>query len=237
MGVMIAERLCPKGKVKVLLGGSINGVDAQQRFNPDLVDFQRRIEICRALGIPESALVIGFVGRIVVDKGVVELVKACESLLDDYPSFHLLMVGPFESRDSVPPSIENILRTHPNIHCTGMDWNTPPLYSAMDVVVLPSYREGFPSVPLEAGAMRLPVVATTVPGCVDAVIDGVTGILVPPRDCEALADAVKKYLNSPDLRLRHGRAGRERVLREFGQEDIWKAIHAEYQRLLSVGES
>jgi len=81
--------------------------------------------------------------------------------------------------------------------------------------------------------MGLPVVATLVPGCVDAVQDGVTGILVAPHDHAALAEAIRKYLNDPDLRSKHGRAGRERVLRDFQQEAIWEAMYQEYARLLA----
>ena len=115
-----------------------------------------------------------------------------------------------------------------------MNRDTPPLYAAMDVVVLPTYREGFPVVPMEAAAMELPVVATEVPGCVDAVQDSVTGTLVPPRDASALTEAIRHYLLDPELRRQHGRAGRERMLREFRQEDIWEELYAEYTRLLQM---
>jgi glycosyltransferase involved in cell wall biosynthesis len=107
-----------------------------------------------------------------------------------------------------------------------------PLYLAMDIVSLPTYREGLPNVPLEAAAMARPVVATRIPGCVDAVADGETGILVPPRNAEALAEALRRYLDDPDLRRRHGAAGRDRVLRQFRQEIIWEALYREYSRLL-----
>jgi glycosyltransferase involved in cell wall biosynthesis len=113
-----------------------------------------------------------------------------------------------------------------------MDWNTPNLYAAMDLVVLPTYREGFPNVPLEAAAMELPVIATRIPGCIDAVQDGVTGVLIPPGDVTALTRAIERYLTHPVLRRAHGAAGRERVLREFRQGMIWEALYLEYLRLL-----
>jgi glycosyltransferase involved in cell wall biosynthesis len=114
-----------------------------------------------------------------------------------------------------------------------MDWNTPPLYAAMDMLVLPTHREGFPNVPLEAAAMEVPVVATRIPGCVDAVSDDETGILVPPRDPASLTAAIRRYLRDPVLRRRHGTAGRQRVLREFQQEALWAALHDEYEHLLT----
>ncbi len=102
----------------------------------------------------------------------------------------------------------------------------------MDVCVLPSYREGFPNVPLEAAAMGLPVVTTAVPGCRDAVVHGVTGTLVAPRDPAALAKAVGRYLADRELRRRHGRAGQVRVRTAFKPEEIWEQLATCYDRLL-----
>jgi glycosyltransferase involved in cell wall biosynthesis len=228
----IAEGVCPAGKIKVLLSGSGNGVDAENRFNPARVGERNRHEVRVRLDIPQDALVIGFVGRVVRDKGVVELIQAWETLNKEFDSLHLLIVGPFESQDPVPLGVRGTLRHDPGIRLTGMVGDVSPLYSAMDVVALPTYREGFPNVPLEAAAMELPVVASRVVGCVDAVQDGMTGTLVPPHDSAALTDAIRLYLNDPDLRRRHGQAGRERVLREFRQEAIWEALYQEYVRLL-----
>jgi glycosyltransferase involved in cell wall biosynthesis len=224
--------ICPPGKIEVLLGGSGNGVDAAGRFDPDAYDDGVRAATRARFGIPRDAVVIGFVGRIVRDKGVVELAAAWRELRGRYPHLHLLLVGPFEPQDPVPAETERLLRDDPRVHLAGMDWNTPPLYAAMDLAVLPTYREGFPNVPLETAAMRLPVVATRIPGCVDAVADGATGLLVPPRDAEALRAALARYLDDPELRLLHGAAGRERVLREFRQEALWEALYDVYRRLL-----
>lgn len=230
--VAVDEGLCPPGKIRVLLGGSGNGVDASGQFDPASLDPDARATTRSRLGIPADAVVVGFVGRIVRDKGVAELAEAWSRLRGRHPEAHLLMVGPFEPQDPIPSAVESILREDPRVHLAGMDWNTPPLYAAMDLVVLPTYREGFPNVPLEAAAMRLPVIATRIPGCVDAVEDGVTGTLVPVQDSASLADALEGYLTDAALRHRHGKAGRERVLREFRQEAIWEAMHQEYARLL-----
>jgi glycosyltransferase involved in cell wall biosynthesis len=224
--------VCGPDKIKVLQRGSGNGVDAMGRFHPDAQDGSDRGRTRARFGIPEGAVVIGFVGRIVRDKGIVELVEAWKQLRQAYPQLHLLLVGPFEPEDPVPAATEAVLREDPRVHLAGLDWDTPPLYAAMDLVALPSYREGLPNVPLEAAAMRLPVVATRIPGCVDAVADGTTGVLVPPRDAISLAAALHAYIEDLDLRSRHGRAGRERVLREFRQEVIWEALYEEYCRLL-----
>jgi glycosyltransferase involved in cell wall biosynthesis len=230
----VAEGLCQPDKITVLHHGSINGVAAETAFNPARVGGMVRAAARGRYGIPLDAEVIGFVGRVVRDKGLVELVEAWQTLRAERPELHLLVVGPFEPQDPLPPEVEKLLRTDPRVHLTGMNWDTPPLYTAMDVVVLPTYREGFPIVPIEAAAMELPVVATEVPGCVDAVQDSVTGTLVPPRDAAALTEAIRLYLLDPELRRRHGRAGRERVLREFRQEDIWEELYAEYTRLLQM---
>jgi glycosyltransferase involved in cell wall biosynthesis len=229
--VAVAEPLCAPDKITVLLGGSGNGVDALGRFDP-VGNAAHRETIRASLGIPPNADVIGFVGRIVRDKGVVELAAAWSALRDAYPDTHLLLVGPFEPQDPIPREVETLLRNDPRVHLTGHTLQTAPFYAAMDLVVLPTYREGFPNVPLEAASMELPVVATRIPGCVDAIQDGVTGTLVPPRDAAALTTAITTYLAHPSLRRAHGQAGRERVLREFRQEAIWAALRAHYEALL-----
>jgi len=229
--VAVAEQLCPPDKITVLLGGSGNGVDAEGRFDPQR-EPDRRDRAREHLGIPPNADVIGFVGRVVRDKGVIELATAWSTLRDAYRNAHLLIVGPLEPQDPIPRDVEDLLRHDPRVHLTGQVRETAPLYPAMDLVVLPTYREGFPNVPLEAASMELPVVATRVPGCTDAVEDGVTGTLVPPRDAAALADAIGSYLRDADRRRSHGRAGRRRVLKSFRRELIWEALRTYYTTLL-----
>jgi len=228
----VSEGLCPAAKVHVLHSGSIDGVDSEGRFHPKIETEEVRAARRRSFGIPPEALVIGYVGRIVRDKGVGELVEAWEQLAREFPQLHMLVVGEFEPQDPVPAAVEQTLRATERIHLAGFSTDTPSLYAAMDVVVLPSYREGMGLVLLEAGAMGLPVVATRIPGIVDAVLEGKTGTLVPPRDPSALAEAIRKYLRDPELRLQHGLLGRERVVRDFRPERLWEATYQEYVHLL-----
>jgi len=230
--IAVREALCPARKIKVLVNGSANGVDALVRFNPRYVAGDRRAVLRRRWQIPAGALVIGFVGRLVRDKGIAELTQAWRTLREEYANSHLLLVGDYEPQDPVSADLRGCLRSDPRVHLTGWIDNVAEAYAAMDVLALPTYREGLPYAPLEAAAMQLPVVATAVPGCVDAVEDGLTGALVPTHDAEALARALRRYLDSPDLRRAHGRVGRERVLREFRPHMLWEALYQEYSRLL-----
>jgi glycosyltransferase involved in cell wall biosynthesis len=230
--VAIRSHICPAGKIKVLLGGSTNGVDGEGRFNPAQVGEGARRETRPRYEIPAEALVVGFVGRVVRDKGMLELTEAWKVLRAELPGLHLLVVGPFEPTDPVPAAVEGLLKGDCRIHLTGWVDDTPPLYAAMDLLVLPSYREGFGYAAVEAASMGLPVVATRIPGCVDAVEDGITGTLIPSRDAKALIEAIRRYLADPALRLQHGQAGRARVLRDFSRQEMWGALYGEYTRLL-----
>jgi glycosyltransferase involved in cell wall biosynthesis len=228
----IALALVSPNKSGTLVNGSGQGVDATGRFDPRRLTPGAGDAVRERFGIPADAPVVGFVGRLVRDKGIVELWAAWTTLRERFPDLHLLLVGSWEPHDPIPRAVRSTLEDDPRVHVAGWDWNTPPLYAAMDLVTLPTYREGFPNVPLEAAAMELPVVATRIPGCVDAVADGTTGALVPARDSAALAAAIGGYVADPDLRRRHGQAGRERVLREFRPERIAEDMLALYRKVM-----
>lgn len=228
------ERLCPPEKIKVLHHGSVSGVDAAGTYHPIGPDGDSRITVRAEHGIPAEALVLGFVGRVVRDKGVVELARTWQTLRGEFPHVHLLIVGPTEAHDPPPAEIEALRTGDERVHWTGEVEVTRVhrYYRALDLVVLPTYREGFGTVLLEAAALELPVVATRVPGCLDAVIDGQTGTLVPPRNVEALAEAVRAYLRDGERRRQHGLAGRARVVRDFDPMAFCAAQHTEYLLLL-----
>jgi len=218
--------------IEVLAAGTTNGVDGDRLFAPWRVSQSDAARTRRTLGIPTELRVLGFVGRIVRDKGVEDLLEAWKELREEFPDLQLAIVGPEEPQDPLSPEAQKLLRSDPRIRLTGFVESMPSAYAVMDVVVLPTYREGYPNVPLEAGAMERPVVATRVTGCVDAVVDGETGTLVPPRDPRALAEALRAYLNDPALRRKHGKAARQRVLRDYRPERLWLHTSWIYEDLL-----
>lgn len=231
---LLTQRLCAPHKCTTLAQGAGNGVSAQSRWNPAHVSNDDVQRLRKQLGLPAGAPVIGYIGRLARDKGVAELADAWRAVSAQHPNAQLLLLGASDVRDPVSASVLERLRTDPNVHFAGRVPDPLPYYALMDVVALPSYREGMPNVALEAAAMAVPVVATRVTGCVDAVQHGVTGLLVEPRSAAALAHALDFYLQKPALAQRHGRAGRERMLRDFRPEPIWHACHAEYDQLIEA---
>lgn len=230
----IDESLVAAEKAVVFGCGSGNGVDAQSRYNPDSYPDAERQRMRAALEIPEAVPVVGFVGRIVRDKGIPELASAWSMVRDGHPSARLLLIGPVEQNDPVSPAVLQQLREDPSVVLVQELREAAPYYSIMDLVVLPSHREGFPNVPLEAAAMGLPVVTTDAVGCIDAVVDDVTGTIVPRGSTTELASAITRYLTDSDLRRRHGVAGRARVLRDFAPERIWESTLVLYRSLLAA---
>ena len=209
-----ASRLLSSSEGRVLGAGG-NGVDLG-RFDAARVE-EWRGAVRGDLGISETAPCFGFVGRLVGDKGVAELLSSYRTLGSREPAPHLLVVGPFEERDAVSSEVRAAFDAEPRIHWVGEREDVERYYAAMDFLVLPSYREGFPNVPLEAAAMGRATVATRVPGCVDAVVDGQTGLLVESRSAVELTAAIAAYLDDPALARAHGEAARQRVRADFSR--------------------
>ncbi|MDA1314564.1 MAG: glycosyltransferase family 4 protein [Acidobacteria bacterium] len=215
----------------VLPTQSSNGLDAR-RFEAGPALRASAHGIRERLGIPQSATVIGFVGRLTRDKGIYELVQAFERLKQAYPEMHLLLVGPYEEGDPVARSTRIKIQIEPRIHLAGPIEDVAPYYHAMDMVALPSYREGLPMTVLKAGAAGKPVVGSTATGMADAVIHGQTGLLVPVGDIPSLSEAFTRLLDDPAYGLALGQAGHDHVVAQFQQEKLWADLTALYRSLL-----
>jgi glycosyltransferase involved in cell wall biosynthesis len=222
----VALGVAPSAKMQLLGSGSSNGVDVE-RFSPGPSDVRSR------LNIPDEAPVVGFVGRLTRDKGIPELVEAFDTILKDAPEARLLLVGWFDaSEDALGAGVRARIESHPRIHCTGFVVDTAPYYRAMDLMVLPSWREGFPNVVLEAAATGLPVITTECTGSRDSVVPEVTGLLIPPGYPEAISEAVLKLLRDPRQRRRMGDAARDWVCAHFADELVLRLATAFYSSLL-----
>jgi len=229
---IVELRLCDRRKLRVLGHGASHGVDLE-RYPTTWGSAGERLR--RELGIPEDGLVIGFVGRIVGDKGIKELAAAWRILRDQYTRLHLLLCGAFEPAEAVSRRTRRALEDDPRVHLIGeRDPEMPAVYSAIDIVVLPSRREGLPNVALEAAAMRRPLVGTRVTGLVDAVVDGETGLLVNAGDAPALAVAVGRLVSDHALRRQMGEAARWYVAARFDQRDVSRRLIEEYRRLIEA---
>lgn len=215
----------------VLAHGSSNGVDAS-RFLRTHASERKAAELRSCLELPADAPVIGFVGRLTRDKGIAELVQAFDRLRARRPELRMLFIGDREPGDPLPDEVNQRLDRDPHIICTGAVPDAALYYQLMTVYCLPTHREGFPNSVLEAQASGLAVVTTTATGAVDSVQDGVTGLLVPPKDSGALAQALERLLADPALAARMAAAGRERVVRDFRPQLVWEALAELYRDLL-----
>lgn len=227
--------IAPGHAIDVLGHGSSNGVSTE-RFD-GARKAATRAAMRHALGIDQDAPVIGFVGRLTGDKGIDDLVGAfLDLILPQRPDARLVLLGDFEPGDPVDGETRRTIDAHDAIVTRPFVSDLADEYAAFDVLAFPSYREGFPNVPLEAAACGLPVVGYRATGTVDAVLDGSTGTLVEVGDHRALGAALLAYLDDPELARAHGRAGHERAARDFQPEAIWRAWLEEYRGMLDGGE-
>lgn len=202
----------------VIWNGSAKGLDLTAFDVSKKTEYAR--EIRAQYGIPSGSLVMGFVGRLGREKGCNELFVAFRKLKEQFPGLKLLFVGPIEKEDTIEPDLLEYFRTCDDIIKTDRVTNVEKYISAMDVFVLPSYREGFGMSVIEASAMEVPVVVTKYPGPSSAMLEGVTGISVPVQNCEELAIAVADLLSDGEKRVTMGRAGRNFVENSYEQKEF-----------------
>ena len=230
---MITLKLTKQEKAIVLCHGSSKGIDVN-KFSINCDTIRQALEFREKYGIPKNSFVIGFIARIVKDKGIVELVEVFKKILCRYPDARLLVIGPEESGDVIDDDCRQWLKHSPNVIIMGRIASTAIIssYNLFDVFVFPSHREGFPNVVLEAAAMGVPTIGFNVTGVVDSIVDDETGTVVSMKDVDAMAKAVMNYLDDMELRVKHGLNARRRVVRDFQPSMLWEAYYREYCQLL-----
>jgi glycosyltransferase involved in cell wall biosynthesis len=222
--------ICPRERIQ-LLG---NGIDIQ-RFDRNRVDPATLAHLRSTLGLPSGVPVIGFVGRLVVEKGILELARAVQQVQSRFGPVTLLIVGGVDREKAGALNHEDIQAAAGTATCifAGVRQDMPDMYALMDVFALPSYREGFPRAPMEASAMGAPCVVTNVRGCREAVEHERNGLIVPLRDVDALAEALIRLLRDHDLRRAMGDAGRRMAHEQFDERLVFQRVLAAYHRLLN----
>lgn len=226
------NNLISSGGSKVLGNGSTTGVDTNY--------FKQSEELNKkALGLREQwswnteNFTYVFVGRIVNDKGINELIQAFCKLNDQNKKTRLLLVGPYEnSRDPLHEQTISIINDHPNIVTTGFVDDVRPYMLASDVLVFPSYREGFPNVPMQAGALGLPLIVTDINGCNEIVEHKKNGLIIPIKNEHQLFISMKDVYENKLLFNDLSRESRDSIVNRFQQEIIWQEILKEYMHVL-----
>lgn len=231
--VAIAEKISRPERL-LQIGNGISLI----RFDPNRVGARVRRDVRAELGFKDDDLVIGMIGRLVAEKGYLDAFAAAKLVAAREPRARFIFIGGFENK---PDAIrEDELERQDVAHVArflGHRDDVEQLYAAMDLFMLPSHREGMPRALMEAAAMGKACVATDVRGCRQTVEHGVTGLLVPARDPEALADAILKLLADPAIRTRMGDAGRAKARAEFDENSVISAILDTYERLTQQPKS
>lgn len=226
--IMIQNTLCSPMKLKVIGAGSSNGINSTY-FSRTQEVMDRATQIKASLGITEQFVFI-FVGRIVTDKGINELLRAFQRVNKVESECKLLLVGPLEP-DLDPLSSESLtlLQTDPSILSVGYQNDVRPYFALAHCLAFPSYREGFPNVVLQAGAMELPAIVSNINGCNEIIIPQQNGMIIPVKDEEALYTAMLEMVQNKGRYQHFKDNARSSITQRYEQKVIWEALLEEYR--------
>lgn len=216
--------------LKVLANGNVNGIDLDF-FSPKQISEDQKYQLRNELNFDPQDFVFVFVGRLVGDKGINELVDAFKSF--DNSNVKLLLVGPLElKQDPIKEATIKEITNNKNIISVGSKSDVRPYLAISDVLVFPSYREGFPNVVLQAGAMELPCIVTNISGCNEIIEEGKNGIIIPPKNKLAIANAMNFVIENKDKKEFFRKNARSMIESRYNQKLVWNAILKEYNSLI-----
>ena len=218
-------------KLKVLGKGSSNGIDTVY-FDPEKYTDSEKSSLRKELNIPENDFVYIFVGRLVKEKGINELVQSFVQINKEMPDTTLLLVGPFEQDlDPVDDNIFETIRTHEKIVTTGYQQDVRSYFAISNVLTFPSYREGFPNVVLQAGAMSLPSIVTDINGCNEIIQSKENGLIIPVKDSEAVKSAMQTLYKDRNLCSKLTLNARKLIQMNYERKQFWNILLKEYKEL------
>ena len=221
------NKFAKENKLKVIANGSSNGIDTSF-FNPKLFSKEENQALKNDLKIQSDDFVFIFVGRIVGDKGINELVGAFNKLSNNKKGIKLLLVGPFEEElDPLQELTKNIIKTNTQIVSVGYQNDVRPYFAIGNGLVFPSYREGFPNVVMQAGAMGLPSIVSNINGCNEIIENNINGFIIPVKDQEAVYEAMHKLILNKEMKKK----ARKMITDRFEQKVVWDALLSEYKSL------
>ena len=227
---IVSKRYTTLSKLKIIGNGSSNGINTSL-FAKGVISEEQQNLLSNELGIENDDFVFVFVGRLVGDKGVNELVRAFCQL--NYPSVKLLLVGPLESE--LDPLDNDTLRQiddNERIISVGFQKDVRPYFAISNALVFPSYREGFPNVVMQAGAMELPAIVSDINGCNEIIIEGKNGTIIPVKDVRSIKDAMEMMVTDKELYLKMKGNARGMITERYEQQVVWDALLTEYKSLL-----
>jgi glycosyltransferase involved in cell wall biosynthesis len=229
--IIIEAQFCKVSKLKVLANGSSNGIDTSC-FNPENFSKEQNKILRKELALAEEDVVFIFVGRLVGDKGINELVAAFDTLTKHFQNIKLLLVGAFES-DLDPLNNQTLKMIDDNsaILSAGFQQDVRSYFAIADALVFPSYREGFPNVVLQAGAMGLPSIVSDINGCNEIIKEEENGLIISVKDSEAIYKAMKRVLEDPVLKNKLQNNARNMITELYEQHIVWNALLKEYKSL------
>ncbi len=216
--------------LRIIANGNINGIDLNH-FNPKLFSEIDKIELKKNLNISKKDFVFIYVGRLVSDKGINELVAAFEKILVNNLNVRLLLVGNFENDlDPLFPETYRILKQNKSIISVGFQEDVRPYFAVANALIFPSYREGFPNVVLQAGAMNLPSIVTNINGCNEIIQDNFNGLIIKSKNENDIFDSMNRLLNDKDLICKLVSNSRNNIVARFEQSLVWDALLEEYRK-------
>jgi glycosyltransferase involved in cell wall biosynthesis len=227
--IILQNNYANSNKVKVIGNGSSNGINLEF-FTPEHYDAKFKSDFLKSVGVAEHNFVYLFVGRIVKDKGINELVAAFKKVNSKFENTKLILVGRYENE--LNPILNETaleIKNNTSIIEVGFQKEVRPYFYSSDVLVFPSYREGFPNVVLQAGAMGLNAIVSDINGCNEIVQDGETGFIVPRKNSELLQLAMEKVYVNHNQNQEMGRKAKELIQNKYNQKVVWNKILEEYQ--------